>query len=74
MISPAFAHSLLALIVGISIVLMLIRPRNIPEVYWIGGGVFSLLILRLIPLQLAGRAAAKALDVCFFLLGMMLLS
>ncbi len=74
MISPALAHLLLFLIVGISILLMLIRPRNIPEVYWIGGGVFLLLVLRLISFQLAGRAAAKALDVCFFLLGMMLLS
>jgi arsenical pump membrane protein len=74
MISPVLAHILLALIVGISIVLMLIRPRNIPEVYWIAGGVLLLLVLRLVPLQLAGRAIAKALDVCFFLLGMMLLS
>src|SRR5580692_6877632 len=53
---------------------MLIRPRNIPEVYWIGGGVLLLLVLRLIPLQFAGRAVVKALDVCFFLIGMMLLS
>jgi arsenical pump membrane protein len=74
MISPAIAHLLLSLIVAISIVLMLIRPRNIPEVYWIGGGVLLLLMLRLVPLQLAGRAAAKALDVCLFLIGMMLLS
>jgi len=35
MISPVLAHILLALIVGFSIVLMLVRPRNIPEVYWI---------------------------------------
>jgi arsenical pump membrane protein len=70
----ALAHILIALIVGISIVLMLIRPRNIPEVYWIAGGVLLLLVLRLVPLQLAGRAIAKALDVCFFLIGMMLLS
>jgi len=68
------ANILLSLIVGISIVLMLIRPRNIPEVYWIAGGVLLLLVLRLLPLQLAGRAVAKALDVCFFLIGMMLLS
>ncbi len=74
MIAPALAHLLLSLIVGISVVLMLIRPRNIPEVYWIAGGVFLLLVLRLVPLQLAGRAAAKALDVCLFLTGMMLLS
>src|ERR1700685_279153 len=74
MISPVLAHILLALIVGVSIVLMLIRFRNIPEVYWIAGGVLLLLVLRLVPLQLAGRAVAKALDVCFFLIGMMLLS
>jgi arsenical pump membrane protein len=74
MISPALAHLLLSFIVGISIVLMLIRPRNIPEVYWIDGGVLLLLVLRLVPLQLAGRAVAKALDVCLFLIGMMLLS
>jgi arsenical pump membrane protein len=74
MISPAVAHLLLSLIVGISIVLMLVRPRNIPEVYWIAGGVLLLLVFRLVPLPLAGRAAAKALDVCLFLIGMMLLS
>ena len=71
MISPG--HYLLTVIIAVSIVLMLIRPRNVPEVYWIGGGVSLLLILRLVSLQLAGRAAAKALDVCFFLIGMMLL-
>src|ERR1700688_470832 len=74
MIPPALEHPLLALIVGISIVLMLIRPRNIAEAYWIGGGVFLLLAFRLVPLQLAGRAVTKALDVCLFLIGMMLLS
>src|ERR1700677_474996 len=74
MISPVLPHILLSLIVGISIVLMLIRPWNIPEVCWIAGGVLLLLVLRLMPLQLAGRAGAKALDVCFFLIGMMLVS
>jgi len=64
----------LSLIVGISVALMLIRPRNIPEVYWIGGGVLLLLVFRLVPLQLAGRAVAKALDVCLFLVGMIYLS
>src|SRR3984885_2822272 len=53
---------------------MLISPRNIPEVYWSGGGVLLLLVLRLVPLPLAGRAAAKGTDVYLFLAGMMLLS
>jgi arsenical pump membrane protein len=74
MFSPSAAHLLLAVIVAVSILLMLTRPRNIPEVYWIGVGVFLLLILRLIPLKLAGRAAAKGTDVYLFLIGMMLLS
>jgi arsenical pump membrane protein len=65
---------LLCLIVAISILLMLIRPRAIPEVYWVGAGVLLLLALRLVSLQLAGRAMAKALDVCLFLIGMMLIS
>ncbi len=68
------AHIVLALIVALSILLMLFRPRDIAEVYWVGGGALLLLILQLIPLRLAGRAAAEGSDVYFFLLGMMLLS
>src|ERR1700728_1651297 len=73
MFSLALAHTLIAIIIAVSIVLMLIRPRNVPEVYWISGGVLLLLGLRLINLRLAGKACGKALDVCFFLIGMMLL-
>jgi arsenical pump membrane protein len=74
MISVAFPHVLLALIVAVSILLMLIRPRDIPEVYWVGGGAILLIVLRLIPLKLAGKAAAEGSDVYLFLIGMMLLS
>jgi arsenical pump membrane protein len=74
MTSPELAQLLLPLIVGISIALMLIRPRNVPEVYWIGAGVIALLLLRLVSWKMAARAAEKALDVCLFLVGMMLLS
>src|SRR5580692_1588491 len=74
MTSPELAQLLLPLIVGISIALMLIRPRNVPEVYWIGAGVIALLLLRLVSWKMAARAAEKALDVCLFLIGMMLLS
>jgi arsenical pump membrane protein len=74
MISSAIAHLLLPLIVIVSILLMLIRPRNIPEMYWISGGVLLLIVLRLTPLKLAGHAVAKGLDVYLFLIGMMLLS
>lgn len=68
------AHILLWVIIGISILLMLLRPRGIPEVYWIGAGVVLLLALKLIPPSLAARAAAEGIDVYLFLIGMMLLS
>lgn len=73
MLSPAFAQLLILCIVGVSVLLMLIRPHNLAEVYWISGGVILLLALRLIGFGLAWLACGKALDVCFFLIGMMLL-
>lgn len=73
MFSPILAHLLIPCIIAFSIALMLIRPRAVPEVYWISGGVLLLLVLRLIDLPLAWNAFSKALDVCFFLIGMMLL-
>lgn len=74
MIAPEVAHFLLPLIVAVSIALMLTRPRGIPEVWWISGGALLLVVLRLIPLELAGRAVAKGSDVYLFLIGMMVLS
>jgi arsenical pump membrane protein len=65
---------LILCISGLSILLMLLRPRNLPEVYWVGAGAALLVLLRLIPLQLAGRAILEGSDVYFFLVGMMLLS
>jgi arsenical pump membrane protein len=65
---------LLPAIVGLSIVLMLVRPRGITEVWWIGGGAVLLVALRLVPLRLAGKAVAEGSDVYLFLIGMMLLS
>lgn len=67
-------HIAIFIIVGISIVLMLVRPRNTPEFYWTTGGVAILLLFRLISLQLAWHAMAKSVDVCLFLIGMMLLA
>jgi arsenical pump membrane protein len=67
-------HLLLAVIAGVSILLMLARPRGIAEVYWAGSGALLLLGLRLVPLTLAGKAVAEGTDVYLFLAGMMLLS
>jgi arsenical pump membrane protein len=74
MISPFLGHLLLPVIVATSILLMLIRPRGIPEVYWIGAGALALILLRLMPIRLAGQAVAEGSDVYLFLTGMMLLS
>jgi arsenical pump membrane protein len=74
MMPAAVAHILLPCIVAISILLMLLRPCNIAEVWWVSGGAFLLIALRLIPLKLASSAAAEGTDVYLFLIGMMLLA
>lgn len=68
------SNVLLSLVVGLSILLMLIRPYGIPEFYWIGGGSLLLIVLRLVPLSRAGKAVAEGSDVYLFLIGMMLFS
>ena len=67
-------YMVLGLIVAASILLMLVRPRGIAEVWWIGGGAVLLVALRLVPMKLAGHAVAEGTDVYLFLIGMMLLS
>ena len=74
MIHPALSSILLLSIVGMSILLMLIRPRGIREVYWVSGGALLLVLLGLAPLRLAARAVGEGTDVYLFLIGMMLLS
>src|ERR1700761_9445083 len=61
-------------ICALSILLMLIRPKNIPEVYWVGAGALLLVVTRLVSLPLAAHAILEGADVYFFLIGMMLLS
>ena len=53
---------------------ILFRPKQWPEAIWAGGGAALLVVLRLLPLDAAGAAVGKGLDVYFFLTGMMLLS
>ena len=67
-------YMVLGLIVTASILLMLVRPRGIAEVWWISGGAMLLVALRLVPLKLAEHAVAEGTDVYLFLIGMMLLS
>jgi arsenical pump membrane protein len=57
-----------------SILLMLVRPKNIPEYIWISAGALLLVITGLLPLARAGYAIHEGLDVYLFLAGMMLLA
>lgn len=68
-------HTLsLLVIVTASIVLMLLRPRGIAEVWWVAGGALILVVTGLVPVRLAARAVQQGSDVYLFLIGMMLLS
>ena len=58
MIPAQIAHVVLPCIVAVSIVLMLTRPRGIPEVWWISGGTLLLIALRLVPPQV-GRSGCR---------------
>lgn len=72
-----FAHwtTLLAWIIALaSILLMLFRPRNIAEYFWISLGAVVLVVTRLLPLRTAAHAIGEGLDVYFFLSGMMILA
>jgi arsenical pump membrane protein len=62
------------LIVAASLLLMLIRPRGIAEVWWVGGGAGILVATRLVPWRTALHAIGEGTDVYLFLAGMMLLS
>jgi arsenical pump membrane protein len=57
-----------------SIVLMLVRPRGIPEYVWIGGGAVLLVVTRLLPVGGALHAIREGVDVYLFLTGMMILA
>ncbi len=68
------AHIAIWIISATSIALMLIRPRDLSEAWWIGTGAAALVVFRLIPLHLAVHAIAEGSDVYLFLAGMMLLA
>ena len=68
------AHIAIWSIACTSIAMMLLRPRNISESWWISIGAGLLVALRLIPLHLAAHAIVEGTDVYLFLTGMMLLA
>ena len=57
-----------------SVVLMLARPRGLPEWVWIGGGAVVLVATGLLPVAGAAHAIREGVDVYLFLTGMMILA
>ncbi len=56
------------------LVLILLRPRRIPEYVWAAGGALLLVLTRLVPAQQALASVREGANVYLFLAGMMLLS
>ena len=53
---------------------VIVRPWRLPEAIWAAAGALLLIALGLLPWRDALSGAAKGLDVCLFLAGMMLLA
>jgi arsenical pump membrane protein len=62
------------LLCGLVFVLILWRPRRIPEYVWAVTGAVLLVMFRLLPVRAAWAAVRSGTDVYFFLAGMMLLA
>ena len=62
------------LLCGLVFVLILWRPRRIPEYVWAVAGAALLVVSRLLPLSAAWSAIRSGTDVYLFLAGMMLLA
>ena len=69
-----FPHLAIWFVFLAGIILMLARPRRIPEVWWVCGAAAILIVFRLISLKTAWHATAEGIDVYLFLTGMMLLA
>ncbi len=67
-------HLIIWAIAAASVTGVIARPYDWPEAVWVVVGSLLLVILRLIPVHLAGVAVLKGTDVYLFLIGMMLLA
>ncbi|MDQ6677969.1 MAG: arsenic transporter [Acidobacteriota bacterium] len=68
------SHAFTWSIAAITILLILVRPKRIPEAVWACSGAGLLVLLQLIPFGKALAAVARGTDVYLFLTGMMLLA
>ena len=69
-----FAIAAIWLISITILVLILLRPRRIPEYVWAAGGALLLVLTRLVPVPQALASVREGANVYLFLAGMMLLS
>ena len=68
------AHLLIWLVCVLAVAGVIVRPYRTPEALWAGAGAVIVIASGLLPIDAALRALSPALDVCLFLLGMMVLS
>ena len=68
------AHLLIWIVCALAVAGVIVRPCRTPEALWAGAGAVILIASGLLPIDAALTALNPALDVCLFLLGMMLLS
>jgi arsenical pump membrane protein len=61
-------------IAGLAVAGVVVRPARLPEAVWAVLGALAIVLTGLLPWRAALDAAARGLDVYFFLVGMMLLS
>jgi arsenical pump membrane protein len=67
-------HVLTWIVAALTVLLILIRPKHIPEAVWACSGALLLILLRLISPGNALAAAGRGMDVYLFLTGMMVLA
>ncbi|HEX3406942.1 MAG TPA: SLC13 family permease, partial [Caulobacteraceae bacterium] len=72
MVSPGAA--VVAAIVIVATAGVIVRPFRTPEAVWAVAGATLLVLTGLLPLPAAVAGLGKSLDVCLFLVGMMLLA
>lgn len=67
-------HTFVWIVAALTILLILVRPKQIPEAVWAASGALLLVIFRLISPAAAFSAARRGTDVYLFLTGMMALA
>src|ERR1700686_5723026 len=68
------SHALVWIVAAITILLILVRPKKIPEAVWAGSGALLLVVFQLLSPHDALAAVGRGADVYLFLTGMMVLA